>query len=147
MKGSNIPRESWFVNHQIKLPKVVCIDHTGANLGLISTSDAIKKAREVELDLVQILPPQKDKPATCKIMDFGKFKFESSKKKKEAEKKQRENAIKLKTIQLHPGTAQNDLNHKAKQANEFLKMLSPYTVIQKSTLEGKQLFIMIGKGK
>lgn len=114
-------RVQWFVNNNIKLPRVLCIDQSDKNLGIISTNEALKIAQSVNLDLVQVGPPNKDKIPTCKIMDFGKFKFEQSKKQKELEKKQRESIVKTKEIKFRPNTGLHDLEIKAKQTEEFLK--------------------------
>jgi translation initiation factor IF-3 len=108
-------------NNAIRSSKVLCIDHNNTNLGLISTSEAIKIAYENGLDLVQIAAGDQNKAPTCKILDSGKLKYELSKKKKESDKKQRESIIKLKEIKFRPTTDLNDLKTKAKKAQEFLE--------------------------
>ena len=114
-------RDRWFINFNIRVPKVICINSDDQNLGLLITKDALKIAQEQGLDLVQLSPPSKDRPPTCKIMDFSKFKYETSKKKKEADRKQRESAIKIKEVKFKPTTGNHDLEIKAKQANKFLQ--------------------------
>lgn len=114
-------RERWFVNSAIRVPKVICINADDKNLGTLVTRDALKLAQEQGLDLVQLSPPTKDKLPTCKIMDFSKFKYETSKKKKEADRKQRESAIKIKEVKFKPTTGAHDLEIKAKQAEKFLQ--------------------------
>lgn len=114
-------RERWFVNTSIRVPKVICIGPDDKNLGPLVTRDALKLAQEHGLDLVQLSPPSKDKLPTCKIMDFSKFKYETSKKKKEADRKQRESIIKVKEIKFKPTTGVHDLEIKAKQAEKFLQ--------------------------
>jgi translation initiation factor IF-3 len=126
---TNVPTRSsgkssdirYFINRQIRANQVLCIDHTGANRGVISFFDALKIAEQNELDLVQIGFPPNGQVPTVKILDFGKFKYEQSKKEKQAKKKQRESAIEVKEIKLRPSTAENDLRIKAKQAQEFLE--------------------------
>ncbi len=114
-------RERWFINSAIRVPRVICINSDDKNMGVLSTRDALKLAQDQGLDLVQLSPPFKDKPPTCKIMDFGKFKYETSKKKKEADRKQRESIIKVKEIKFKPNTGVHDLEIKAKQAEKFLE--------------------------
>ena len=116
-------QDRWFVNYQIKLPKIICIDNENKNLGLIPTNEALKLAQEIGLDLVQISPPNKEKntAAICKILDYGKFKYEQSKKNKEMAKKNRESIIKLKEVKVTPNTGDNDLKFKAKQIDGFLE--------------------------
>jgi translation initiation factor IF-3 len=120
---SNIERyrERWFVNTGIRVPKVICINSDDKNLGTLSTRDALKLAQDQGMDLVQLSPPSKDKLPTCKIMDFSKFKYETSKKKKEADRKQRESIIKIKEVKFKPTTGIHDLEIKAKQTEKFLQ--------------------------
>lgn len=114
-------RERWFINSGIRVPKVICISSDDKNLGTLITRDALRLAQDQGLDLVQLSPPSKDRPPTCKIMDFSKFKYETSKKKKEADRKQRESAIKIKEVKFKPTTGAHDLEIKAKQADKFLQ--------------------------
>lgn len=109
----------WFVNNNIRAPKVICIDSNNINLGTIPTYQALKLAQETGLDLVQIAFKEGATP-TCKIIDFGKYKYEASKKQKSIEKKQRESIVKLKEIKFRPTTSINDLKTKARQVEEFL---------------------------
>lgn len=111
-----------FLNQNIRVPKVFCIDEQNVNLGIINTSEALKLAQDAGLDLVQVSPPTKDRPPTCKITDYGKYRYDASKKKKEAEKKQREqqNLSEPKEIKFRPVTDMNDLQIKAKKTEEFL---------------------------
>jgi len=110
----------YFINKQIRASQVLCIDQDGNNRGVIPFYEALKLAEQSQLDLVQIGFPPNGQPPTCKILDFGKFKYEQSKKEKQAKKKQRESTIEIKEIKLRPSTADNDLRIKAKQAQEFL---------------------------
>lgn len=117
-KNSGNKRDQTPINRQIRGFKVFCIDHEGKNLGLIDTNEALKIAQDNDLDLVQIA--FKDNVSTCKILDYGKFKFQQSKNVKAALKKQREAEIKTKEIKLRPQTDLNDLKIKAVKALEIL---------------------------
>ncbi len=108
------------INHQIRNPKVLCIDHENNNLGLIETSKALEIARNNELDLVQVSFNQKEGIPTCKILDYGKFKYTLQLNEKAAKKKQRESEIKIKEIKMRPMTATNDIKIKAIKAQEIL---------------------------
>lgn len=108
------------INHQIRNPKVFCIDHENNNLGLIDTSKALEIARNQELDLVQVSFNTKENVPTCKILDYGKYKYTLSLNAKAAAKNQRESEIKTKEIKLRPTTGENDLKIKALKAQEFL---------------------------
>lgn len=110
-----------FINHSIRAPKVLAITEDGTNIGVIATFEAIKMALDSGLDLVQVSPPMGGKPPTCKILDYGKFKYEESKKRKASDKKQREMAIEMKQIKFRPTTGQHDLKTKAKKAFQFLE--------------------------
>lgn len=118
---NNKNQDRVFVNQNIKFPKVLCIDDNNTNLGVIPTSQALALAQDVGLDLVQVAPPNKDRIITCRIMDFGRYKFELSKNKKEADRKQRQSLIKEKEIKFRPTTDINDLTYKAKKTVEFLE--------------------------
>lgn len=104
------------INHGIRASRVLCIDN-GKNLGVISLSEALKLAQEQGLDLIQV---NNNKPPTCKILDYGKLKYDESKKKKQEAKKQRESEIKLHEIRMRPTTDSNDISIKARKAQEFL---------------------------
>lgn len=110
-------QKKWAVNRFIRATNVVCIDQDNNNLGVISFNDALKLAQSNELDLVQMAPAQKDNPPTCKIMNFGKFKYETSKKTKKVVKN---NFDTVKIIKFRPSTGLNDLKTKANQTNKFL---------------------------
>ncbi|MBE8163085.1 MAG: translation initiation factor IF-3 [Bdellovibrionaceae bacterium] len=105
------------VNGRIRVPEVRVIDHTGAMLGVISTRDALAKAREEGLDLVEVAAEAK--PPTCKIMDYGQWKYDSKKQAKENRKRQK--TVSLREIQVRPRTGENDLNIKLAKAREFLE--------------------------
>jgi len=105
------------MNSDINMPEVRCIGDDGTQYGIISSSEALKIAREHGLDLVLIAPNAK--PPVCKVMDYGKFKYQQEKKKKEARKNQK--VIEVKEIKLSVKIAQNDINYKIKHAREFIE--------------------------
>jgi len=92
------------------------IDKDGAQLGIVSSLEALQKAEAVGLDLVEIAPTAH--PPVCKIIDYGKYRYEQTKKEKESKKAQ--HRIKVKEIKIKPSTDENDLKVKTKQAREFL---------------------------
>ena len=92
------------------------IGEDGEQLGIMSARDAMKLAREADLDLVKIAPNAK--PPVCKIVDYGKYRYEQARREKEAKKKQR--TMEVKEIRLSPNIDVNDLNTKANQARKFL---------------------------
>lgn len=102
------------INHQIRVPKVRVI-HGEQNLGVLSTDEAREIARRAELDLVEIAP--QSKPPVCKIMDYGKYKYEQNKK----DKKQTSFKSKIKEIRFGPAIGEGDLETKVNQANKFLE--------------------------
>ena len=105
------------MNDDIRVPEVRCVVDGGEALGIVSTDEAMDKANELGLDLVLISPTAK--PPVAKIMDYGKFKYQEEKKKKEARKKQVK--VEVKEIKLSVKIAENDVNYKVKHAREFLQ--------------------------
>lgn len=104
------------VNEQIRDREVRVIGENGEQLGIMPSREAMRLAEEAGLDLVKIAPTAK--PPVCKIVDYGKFRYEQTRKEKEAKKKQR--IIDVKEIRLSPNIDKNDLNTKANQARKFL---------------------------
>ncbi|MBD3347167.1 MAG: translation initiation factor IF-3 [Chitinivibrionales bacterium] len=104
------------INHRVRASQVRLISESGEQVGVVPTSQALQRALDVELDLVEIAPNAN--PPVCKIMDYGKFKYEKSKKAKEAKKKQ--HVVHLKEIKLHPKTDDHDFNFKKDHARKFL---------------------------
>lgn len=104
------------VNEQIRDREVRVIGENGEQLGIMSSRDAQKIADEAGLDLVKIAPTAK--PPVCKIVDYGKYKYDLMRKEKEARKKQR--TIEVKEIRLSPNIDTNDLNTKINAARKFL---------------------------
>ncbi len=105
------------INEEIRDKEVRLIDADGTMLGIISSRDAQMKANEKELDLVKISPNAN--PPVCKIMDYGKYIFEQSKREKEAKKKQK--VTELKEIRLSANIEEHDFNFKLKNAGKFLE--------------------------
>ena len=103
-------------NNRITSPDVQVIGSDGQNLGILNTNDAINRAKDVGLDLIEIAP--NSKPPVCKIMDMGKYKYDAQKKANKAKKKQKK--IELKEIKLRPVTEIHDYNFKIKNAQKFL---------------------------
>lgn len=108
----------YLVNEQIKNSQLRVINQNGTQIGIISKDEALRLAKSQNLDLIQ-LPTKSDIPV-CRIMDFGKFKYDLQKKEKEQRRKNRENEIQTKEIRLRPVTDDNDLKIKAKKTLEFL---------------------------
>jgi len=109
------------VDHNIRARQVLVIDgDSNENLGLMPLHEALRKANDSGLNLVQMGPVPEGSWPTCKILDYGKYRFEESKREKALQKKQREAQIKEKEISFCPDTAINDLKIKAKKAVEFL---------------------------
>jgi translation initiation factor IF-3 len=104
------------VNYQIRAAQVQLINSDGTNFGVIPLHEALKKAQELNIDLVEINP--RTTPIIVKLMDYGKFKYEEKKKASEAKKNQKEQE--LKEITFRPNTDTNDLLHKLEQAKGFL---------------------------
>lgn len=161
------------INEQIRVNKVNVIDENGEKKGLMDTRDALELAFSKKLDLVMVSPnPQMP---VCKIMNYGKYKFEQAKREKEARKKQK--AVEVKEIRITPNIEQHDFEFKAKNArkfledgnkvkitvrfrgrelnyvklgeanlNKFIESLEDIAVVEKKpVLEGKNLFIILAK--
>ena len=104
------------INEQIRDKEVRLISADGEQLGIMSSRDAMKLAQEAELDLVKIAPGAK--PPVCKIIDYGKYKYEQTRKEKEAKKKQK--TVEIKEVRLSPNIDTNDLNTKVNNAKKFI---------------------------
>jgi len=104
------------INEQIRDREVRVIGEDGEQLGIMSSREAMRLAEEAGVDLVKIAPTAK--PPVCKIVDYGKFKYEQTRKEKEAKKKQK--VIDVKEIRLSPNIDTNDLNTKVNAARKFL---------------------------
>lgn len=161
------------INEEIREKEVQVIDEQGNKLGVMKTFDAITKAQEKDLDLVLVAP--NGNPPVCKIMNYGKYKFEQAKKEKEARKNQR--TFDVKELRVTPNIEEHDFGFKAKNArkfleegnkvkvtvrfrgrelnyvkageqtlNKFVEELSDIAVVEKKPLlEGKNMFIILAK--
>ncbi|MCI9064030.1 MAG: translation initiation factor IF-3 [Clostridia bacterium] len=161
------------INGQIRAKDVQLIGENGEKLGVVSLSEALSQAEERKLDLVAVATNAN--PPVCKIMNYGKYKFEQSKKEKEAKKKQK--TIETKEIRITPNIEEHDFGFKAKNArkflengnklkitvrfrgreinnskmgeavlNRFIEELSDISTVEKKPkLEGKNMFIMLAK--
>ena len=105
-----------FINDQIRDKEVRVIGESGEQLGIMSSREALQLAEEAGVDLVKIAPTAK--PPVCKIVDYGKYRYELARKEKEARKKQK--VIEIKEIRLSPNIDTNDLNTKINAAKKFL---------------------------
>ncbi len=105
------------INRQIKAKEIQLIGDEGEKLGVFSFEDAIARAEDKNLDLVLVSPNAN--PPVCKIMNYGKYRFEQSKKEKEAKKKQK--VLELKEIRVTPNIEEHDFGFKSKNARKFLE--------------------------
>ncbi len=102
------------MNEQIRIPRVLLIDETGQNLGIKDTREALMIARSKGLDLIEVAPQAR--PPVCRIMDYGRFKYEQQRRDREARKHQKA----LKEIRLTPEISEHDIAYRLKTAEEFL---------------------------
>ena len=105
------------LNEQIRDKEIRLVGEDGEQLGIMSAKDALKMAKEANLDLVKIAPTAK--PPVCKIVDYGKYRYEQTRREKEAKKKQK--VTEVKEIHLSPNIDVNDLTTKANQARKFVE--------------------------
>ena len=161
------------VNGQIRAKEVQLIGENGEKLGIVDFREALNMAQEKKLDLVLVAP--NSRPVVCKIMNYGKYKFEQTKREKEAKKKQK--VLEVKEIRITPNIEEHDFNFKAKNArkflesgnklkitvrfkgreinnskagevvlNKFIDELSDISIVEKRPkLEGRNMFIMLAK--
>lgn len=114
---STISRDSLRINEEIRIREVRVTSATGEQLGIMPTREALRMAEEQHLDLVEVAP--KAKPPVCRIMDFGKYRYEQQKREKEAKKKQK--IINIKEVKLRPNIEQHDFDVKLKNALRFVE--------------------------
>ena len=113
-----------FINEQIRDKEIRLIGESGEQLGIMSSREALKLAEEAGLDLVKIAPTAK--PPVCKIVDYGKYRYELARKEKDAKRKQK--VIEVKEIRMSPNIDTNDLNTKVGAARKFLEKGNRVTV-------------------
>ncbi len=116
IKGEGKTISDYFINEQIRDREVRVIGEDGQQLGVMSCRDAMKLAEEAGVDLVKIAPTAK--PPVCRIVDYGKFRYEQTRKEKDAKKKQK--TTEVKELRLSPNIDTNDLNTKVNAARKFL---------------------------
>lgn len=168
-------KQELLINEQIRLNEVQVIDENGQKLGIMTSYSALDIAISKKLDLVLVSP--NSKPPVCKILNYGKYKFDQAKKEKEAKKKQK--TFEVKEIRITPNTEEHDFNFKVKNArkflesgskvkitvrfrgrelnysklgedilNEFIESLSDIAVPEKKPLlEGKNMFVILSINK
>jgi translation initiation factor IF-3 len=105
------------VNKQIRAPKVRVIGPDGEQVGILAIRDALQKAQEMSLDLVEIAPNAQ--PPVCKIVDYGKFRYDQTKREKESKKSQHQ--VRVKEVKLKPNIDEHDFQTKLKQARQFIE--------------------------
>lgn len=116
MAATTAPQQGYRLNEQIRLSPIRVVDHEGQMLGVIPTADALQIAREAGLDLVEVAP--NERPPVCRILDYGKFKYEQ---KKRTQKTQKSHQTQIKEIRLRPKTGDHDIEFKMKRARTFLE--------------------------
>jgi len=105
------------VNHRIRVPEIRVVDANGDVMGVMNTREALRHAQSQGLDLVEINP--KANPPVCKILDYGKYKYDESRRKRESKRKQ--SVVEIKEIKMRPKTDDHDLDFKARAARRFLE--------------------------
>jgi translation initiation factor IF-3 len=133
--GRSAPiRDRFRINNRIRAPQVRLIDENGGQLGIVGLREALTIAEERGLDLMEVAPNAV--PPVCRIVDYGKFRYEQSKKDREARKHQKQ--AELKEVRLKPKTDEHDLEVKAKQARRFL--LDGHKVKFTVRFRGREIF-------
>ncbi|RKZ13115.1 translation initiation factor IF-3 [bacterium] len=115
------------VNRMIRIPRVLVVDEEGEQLGVLETREALAIAEERGLDLVEVAPTAR--PPVCRIMDYGKFKYEQSKKARKA--RQASHTVKVKTVQFRPKTDDHDYEFKKKHIVSFLEAGNKVKVVMR----------------
>jgi translation initiation factor IF-3 len=116
-KEYNISSSEFRVNKSIRVPQVRLIDASGENVGVVSTEEAFRIAQEADLDLVEVAPNAE--PPVCRVMDYGKFLYERTKKEREARKAQVK--VEIKEIRLRPKTTEHHRGFKVRDARRWLE--------------------------
>jgi len=114
--GEHLISKDWRINEEIRVREVRLVSDDGEQLGIVPVRDALGIALEKGLDLVEVAPSAQ--PPVCRLMDYGKFKFEQNKREKEARKKQK--IISIKEVKMRPNIEEHDFQVKAKNARKFL---------------------------
>lgn len=116
-RGANLSNKDLRVNERIRVREVRLIDENGEQLGVLPTLEALRIARERNLDLVEVAPTAA--PPVCRLIDYGKFMYEQTKKEREARKNQK--AVLLKEVRLTPKTDEHDVEFKSRMVQKFLE--------------------------
>lgn len=114
--GVRLISKDWRVNESIRVREVRLVSDTGEQLGIVPIKEALQISLEKNLDLVEVAPSAK--PPVCRMMDYGKFRFEQNKREKEARKKQK--IISVKEVKMRPNIDEHDFQVKARNARKFL---------------------------
>ncbi|MGI5911891.1 MAG: translation initiation factor IF-3 [Syntrophomonadaceae bacterium] len=114
--GENLISKDWRINEDIRVREVRLVSDDGEQLGIVPVREALQIALERNLDLVEVAPSAQ--PPVCRLMNYGKFKFEQNKREKEAKKKQ--HVISIKEVKMRPNIEEHDFQVKAKNARKFL---------------------------
>ena len=114
--GEHLISKDWRINEDIRVREVRLVSDDGEQLGIVAIRDALGIALEKGLDLVEVAPSAQ--PPVCRLMDYGKYKFEQNKREKEARKKQK--IISIKEVKMRPNIEEHDFQVKAKNARKFL---------------------------
>jgi translation initiation factor IF-3 len=117
MEGSRISKTTYRLNNQIRAPKVRLIDSDGKHIGIVTLSEALTIANENALDVVEVSPSAD--PPVCRVMDYGKFLYEQSKRERDARKSQKQ--IEIKEIRLRPKTTDHHRMFKVRDARRWLE--------------------------
>jgi len=115
-RGFRISKQGHQINEEIRDKEVRLVSDTGEQLGIMSAREALERAMDANLDLVKISPTAN--PPVCKLMDYGKYKFEQTKREKEARKNQ--HVVEIKEVRMSPSIDVNDFNVKLRNAQKFL---------------------------
>lgn len=114
--GEHLISKDWRINEEIRVREVRLVSDDGEQLGIVPVREALGMAQEKGLDLVEVAPSAQ--PPVCRLMDYGKYKFEQNKREKEARKKQK--IISIKEVKMRPNIEEHDFQVKAKNARKFL---------------------------
>lgn len=117
MSSSGASKEGSRINAQIKAPQVQLINEAGENIGVVQLDEALQRAKDADLDLVEVMP--KADPPVCKILDYGRYKYQVQKKASEAKKKQK--VIALKEIRMRPNIGEHDYEFKMQNLKRFIE--------------------------
>lgn len=117
IRGMAITKTRYRINEEIRVREVRLINENNENVGVVPTRDALQRAYDADLDLVEVAPQAE--PPVCRILDFGKFQYEQAKKEKAARKMQK--VVEVKEIQLRPKTTDHHLSFKVRAARSWLE--------------------------